>query len=70
MVRGFHYIEASGNLIGVPFENDLTIWKESNETYILNELNLPDLSQNQEVREIFKEQFKAIPMTLIWSPEV
>ena len=61
MVRGFHYIEASGNLIGVPFENDLTIWKESNETYILNELNLPDLSQNQEVREIFKEQFKAIP---------
>ena len=56
MVRGFHYIEASGNLIGVPFENDLTIWKESNETYILNELNLPDLSQNQEVREIFKEQ--------------
>ena len=31
-VRDFDYIEASGNLIGVPFENDLTIWKESNET--------------------------------------
>ena len=47
MHRDFANIEASGNLIGVPFENDLTIWKESNETYILNELNLPDLSQNQ-----------------------
>ena len=50
--------------LGIPILAALPLHKnskESNETYILNELNLPDLSQNEEVREIFKEQFKAIP---------